>query len=437
MDGRRLSRRRVLGGAVGLGAGVAGASLLGVGGALAARSVRGRLAAGAAGHFATYTFEYPGDESVYTIALQVFPDETRVLENAGFKVFGPQPGRVYVTGGAQRGLRPNVSGNLIGKERGSYTVEISNYDPAVAIEYELTIGRRRPESQQVEGELATPVDIGGAAASDEMVIVDAHTHATPVWYERVESVLHMIDLHGVRHAHLVQIGNYFDHRHQEEAVRRYPGRFANVVQVDWTQPDAVQRLEALVARGNVSGVRINSAGRTPGEDPLALWRAAGRLGLTVTSGGNVDVFSSDEFERLVAAVPETKIVIEHLGSVNTPDGEESPWPKRRRVMELGRRYPNTLVKIHGLGEFARRATPVPPNGETFPFQRPIPPFLEWAYDNFGPTRMMWGSDYGLVSSREGYRFGLELPMAELASKSEADRRAIFGATALAHFKIVG
>jgi predicted TIM-barrel fold metal-dependent hydrolase len=28
----------------------------------------------------------------------------------------------------------------------------------------------------------------------------------------------------------------------------------------------------------------------------------------------------------------------------------------------------------------------------FPFVEPVPPFLDWAYDAFGPQRLMWGSD---------------------------------------------
>jgi hypothetical protein len=34
------------------------------------------------------------------------------------------------------------------------------------------------------------------------------------------------------------------------------------VQVDWTRPDAIAKLEALVAKGNVSGVRINADWRS-------------------------------------------------------------------------------------------------------------------------------------------------------------------------------
>ena len=44
--------------------------------------------------------------------------------------------------------------------------------------------------------------------------------------------------------------------------------------------------------------------------------------------------------------------------------------------------------------------------------------------------MMRGSDYPLVSGREGYGNSLRGPIAQLAAKSEADRGEIFGGTAL-------
>ena len=69
------------------------------------------------------------------------------------------------------------------------------------------------------------------------------------------------------------------------------------------------------------------------------------------------------------------------------------------------RFPNAYVKIHGLGEFSQRA--MPPT-EPFPFVEPIAPLIEMAYEAFGASRMMWGSDYPPVSMREGY--GNALPL---------------------------
>ncbi|HEY3080995.1 MAG TPA: hypothetical protein VGM69_13965 [Chloroflexota bacterium] len=93
---------------------------------------------GPGGTFAKVEFGYPGDGSVYTINLQVSPDDAGLLKNAGFIVYGPN-GQEVVRGGAQPGKRPNVSANVINTRPGRYTVQIQNYDPSRTITYRLEV----------------------------------------------------------------------------------------------------------------------------------------------------------------------------------------------------------------------------------------------------------------------------------------------------------
>ena len=263
-----------------------------------------------------------------------------------------------------------------------------------------------------------------------MVIVDSHCHASPVWYEPVESLLHQMERNGVEHAILIQMQGQANNDYQFECVRRHPGRFAPVVWIDVAGPDAPRTLERLAGQG-ASGVRLRATTRSPGDDPLAIWRAAERLGLAVSCAGESDEFASQEFARLVEALPGLTIVIEHLGAANRPDQGAAEEEARRRVFALAR-YPNLYLKVPGLGEFRRRALPVT---EPFPFERPLPPLLDLAYQSFGPRRLMWGSDYPPVSGREGYRNALQLVMDEFAGKGEEERRLIFGETALSVFPL--
>lgn len=261
-----------------------------------------------------------------------------------------------------------------------------------------------------------------------MPIVDSHCHVSDCWYEPVELLLAQMDANEVEQAILIQMQGQFDNSYQAACVRRYPSRLGSVVIVDVARADAVEQLERERDRG-AAGIRLRPQDRSPGDDPLAIWRAAERLGLSISCGGLGPDFAAPAFAEIVEAIPKTKIVIEHLGGTNRAE-DEIAKQVRRRVLGLAR-YPNTYIKIHGLGELARRAMPVPPGG--FPFEQPIPSTLEMAYDAFGAGRMMWGSDYPPVSGREGYRLSLRLPLAALEEKSDEERSLIFGQVALTVF----
>lgn len=261
-----------------------------------------------------------------------------------------------------------------------------------------------------------------------MMIVDSHCHVSRSWYEPVETLLFQMERHGVGHAVLVQMQGQTNNDYQFECVRRYPGRFAPVVIVDTDRADAPEALRRLAEQG-ASGVRLRATTRSPGDDPLAIWRAAGDLGLAVSCFGASAEFASDAFAEMIASLPDVRIVIEHLGGHSRPDADDAERAQRRQVYALAR-FPNTSIKITGLGEFCRRVLPA---AEPFPFARPIPPLLHEAYDAFGPHRMMWGSDYPPSGTREGYGNALRLPMEQLADKSEEERAAIFGGVARAVF----
>jgi hypothetical protein len=98
----------------------------------------GQLAAGPpSGQFAYYKFEYPGDESTLTIEMEIFPDQHNVLLNAGFNVYGPESGALYLRGTPLHQHRPNVTGDFRGVHAGTYIVQVYNYDPVLPIDFEI------------------------------------------------------------------------------------------------------------------------------------------------------------------------------------------------------------------------------------------------------------------------------------------------------------
>ncbi|MBT3265725.1 amidohydrolase family protein [Candidatus Poribacteria bacterium] len=246
-----------------------------------------------------------------------------------------------------------------------------------------------------------------------MLIVDTHCHVSTAWYEPVEQLLQQMDRNGVEKALLVQMGGQYDNAYQAECVAKHPDRLVSVVLVDLSSEDAPGQLAALVEAG-ARGVRLPAGAAAP-----AVWRRAAELRLPVTSLGSPDAFSAPTFAENLDIMGDTPVVIEHLGGLKAASDRAT----RDAVFALAGRA-NAHMKIHGLGEFCRRAMPVT---SPFPFEPEDVPLLHEAYDAFGPDRLMWGSDYPPVSGREGYANALRLTMDEFPS--EADRRSIFGETA--------
>jgi L-fuconolactonase len=256
-----------------------------------------------------------------------------------------------------------------------------------------------------------------------MIVVDTHVHVALHTYEPAEMLLTQMQYNDVQHAVLVQSSTTTDNSYVIECMRRFPRRLAVVCRVDVDSPSAVDDLERWRNEGAES-VRLRNFNRSPGEDPLAIWRKAAELGMSVSVGGPVDGFLTPEFAAMVESLPDLKIVIEHLGgmgfyAVSDYQNARPSDDQYRQTLELSR-FPNTYVKLHGMGEFCQ-----PP----FPYQE-IPPYLKMAYDAFGPRRMMWGSDYPRVVLREGYRNALRFTMEQLPFCSSEDLEWVFGGTAL-------
>jgi L-fuconolactonase len=276
-----------------------------------------------------------------------------------------------------------------------------------------------------------------------------------------------MDRLGVQHAVLVQLQGQTDNTYQLDCVRRHPDRLVSVVWLDADSPQAPDELERLREQG-ARGVRLHATTRSPGDDPLAIWRAAARLRLPVSCAGSLAEFGSLGFAALVQEVPQLPIIVEHLGASTTGDLDGTASRPRLEVFALSR-FANVYMKIHGLGEFAQRASPAGGprpsrgdqslssaasdlgrggakratpegvrlatdsgrggNGAVFPFVQPIPPLLELVYEAFGPRRMLWGSNYPPVSQKEGYANALRLPLERFRDRSESDQAQIFGGTA--------
>ncbi|MCL4544636.1 MAG: amidohydrolase [Chloroflexi bacterium] len=265
-----------------------------------------------------------------------------------------------------------------------------------------------------------------------MVIVDTHCHVSQLWYEPVESLLFQMERHSIGCAVLIQMMGEYDNTYLLDCARRFPGRFAPVVLVDTDRLDACDTLCRLVDAG-ASGVRLRPTSRSPGNDQLAIWRCAAELRLPVSCLGTVQEFASEDFAGIVNQFRELPLVVEHLGGVGTlRTRDENDWAAAERVFALAR-FTNCYVKVTGLGEIRRRAQPVT---RPDPFQPDAPPWLARALTAWGADRVMWGSDYPPVSSREGYGNALRWTVRALEHLGMSEPATTLGANALRVFAIV-
>ncbi len=263
-----------------------------------------------------------------------------------------------------------------------------------------------------------------------MLRVDGHCHVSPVWYEPVETLRDQMARHHVDQAVLVQALGQYDNAYLEACVGAYPEQFVAVVAVDVAKPEAADDLSKLAERG-ATGVRLRPEARSPGADPLAVWRAAERAGLAVSCVGSSAKFATPEFESLARALPSLPIVLEHLGGTSRPDESEEERALRRRVFELAA-LPNIYLKVPGLGELVPRRPVLPASGLAVEAR---PAVLMDALARFGAERLLWGSDFPVVSSREGYGNSLAWSASALAHLSAAEQAQIFGGTAQRVFRL--
>ncbi len=256
-----------------------------------------------------------------------------------------------------------------------------------------------------------------------MPLIDAHCHASPQWFEPVEPLLFQMDANGVEKGVLTQVLGQFDNSYQRDCVARYPGRLASVGAVAPGAPDAVAEVRRWADTGMV-GLRLRPEARSPGVDPLAVWRAAEECGLVISCGGSAANFLSADFAALVTELPGLTVVLEQLGGWTRPecDRTDETW---QGILALSR-FANVSLKLPTLGQLVPRqiGTALPVSGPVLDMEQGL--VVLQMLDAFGAQRLLWGSDYPVVSAREGYANALNWTRALFADQPDADVAAIFG-----------
>ncbi|WP_439528383.1 amidohydrolase family protein [Pannonibacter sp.] len=195
--------------------------------------------------------------------------------------------------------------------------------------------------------------------------------------------------------------------------------------VDLTQAEAGERLAALARNPRFKGVRPMLQDIADA-DWIETAPAPEAVAALVRHGLRFDALVKTQhlpaLQRFCARYPELAVVIDHAAKPDLLTGIAETW---HRDMALLAADGNVHCKLSGL------VTEMCPSrllsvGLAVETLKPVlGRLLEW----FGPQRLMWGSDWPVVTLAVSHRFWEEVTERLLADLSADDRAAILGGTA--------
>jgi L-fuconolactonase len=221
------------------------------------------------------------------------------------------------------------------------------------------------------------------------VIIDAYSHCGIAKYLPAEQVLAAMNEAGVQRAVLCQQLDDYDNGYLSAVIAKYPERFTAVCLIDPHRADALEKLRQCRLAGGFRGVRL-----------LAGWLGNHmRLYLeAIDLGMNLVIYAPDGIRDAVQPVldvmrnrPAANLVISHLGN-----------PKVVGQLLYGSELfaladcPNVVVQLSGLSMFCE-----------YPYKL-LDRFISEAIGHFGPSRLMWGSNFPVCGGIPEYRRDLDL-----------------------------
>jgi len=266
-------------------------------------------------------------------------------------------------------------------------------------------------------------------------IVDPHVHvwkndARYPWPKEVanppkedalpETLLQLMKANGVEKTVIVHVIHYrWDCRYAADTIKAHRDKFRGVCRVDPTADSAVADLNRWVRDHGFRGVRLSPAADASGDwinDRARMDRIFGRaaeLKIPVcilcpsTRLADVDKVIERHKEAL-------DVCIDHMADcpIDKPD-------ELKKLLALAK-YPRVFVKVSHLWSLSR---------EKYPY-RDTHDQVKRLHGQFGPQRLMWGTDWPLVEKHCGYAKALALYRDELAFLTAEDKRWLLGGTAL-------
>lgn len=193
--------------------------------------------------------------------------------------------------------------------------------------------------------------------------------------------------------------------------------------IDTVAPDAPDRLAALAQDPRLRGIRPMWQDIADDEWMLrpeqdAAYRAVVELGLTFDALARVRHLP--HLPRLIERHPDLPLVIDHAAKPEIAAGRHAEW---RDAMAVLAAFPHVRCKLSGLVTEAAPGAPLDA----------IRPYADTLLELFGPQRLIFGSDWPVLTTRQDYATWWDWSHRLTAHLSPAERDAVFGRNAAAFY----
>jgi len=232
-----------------------------------------------------------------------------------------------------------------------------------------------------------------------MEIVDAQIHAN---MKGLEETVAIMDALGVNVA-VIDVWlpestkspngiNHYTYKFAEDAVTRFPGRFAYVVRFDPKDQEIeepishIREAQGCLCLRIASGLDIKALPSRAHEHILS---AAGKYDVPVM------IFAGNEHAAVTSYVEKfdrVQFIIDHVGMAIRFGGEPEPLQTTIDRLIGYAKYPNVAVKWGHAPRLSR---------EPFPY-RDLIAQLARVIDAFGANRLMWASDFTVTTDNHNY-----------------------------------
>jgi len=198
--------------------------------------------------------------------------------------------------------------------------------------------------------------------------------------------------------------------------------------VDLQAPNVAERLAYYQQFDKLKGFRHGLQGES---DRALLLRPAFRRGIAAlgASGFAFDLLILPDqlgyARELVAAFPNQRFVLDHLAKPLIKAQEISDW--RRDIQQLAA-HDNVWCKVSGMVTEADWHQWQPAD---------FRPYLDVAFEAFGPARLLFGSDWPVCEVAGGYAAVVGLAQQYVAALSASEQAQFWGETATAFYQLTG